>query len=132
MGSSYTKIMGPGRGGRILVVVDLSNRPHFESDIDFGETGEYVDDVEEGGGVVTKLSVEMLYHVFESIVSNGRMTVHFKYIKDDDSSASAAPNSAMNLAVACMEGFGACLGSCVAIDTRRRGGVSSSKGTLSV
>ena len=97
----------------VEVVMDVSNRPMIVSDVDLSGIEEKVED----------LSVEMIEHVFESLVVNSQMTVHFRMIK---------AGSIRNLALASAIAYGRALRCCVAIDPRRAGAVSSSKGTLSV
>ena len=97
----------------VEVVMDVSNRPMIVSDVDLSAEEEKVDD----------LSVEMIEHVFESLVVNSQMTVHFLTVKT---------GSVRELSLAAAEAWGTALKHCIAIDQRRAGKVSSSKGTLSV
>eukprot|EP00930_Biecheleria_cincta_P085199 TRINITY_DN74605_c0_g1_i1.p1 TRINITY_DN74605_c0_g1~~TRINITY_DN74605_c0_g1_i1.p1 ORF type:complete len:542 (-),score=111.70 TRINITY_DN74605_c0_g1_i1:48-1643(-) len=136
-------------GARVRAVLDLSNRPHFESDLPLDE--EYVGavdcaNVSPGGsqppakkaklesdqaapcdalcGAV--LSCEMLYHVFNSLTLEMRSTCHLELIKDE-----GAAGHTLDLALAAASAYGAALSRAIRVDPRRRGAVASSKGTLS-
>lgn len=103
---------------QVRCVMDLSNRPYFCSDLPFGALGdEKIEDV----------SVEMIQHFFESLVSSALITVH---ICQQPSSESAGA-SARDFVVAAVRSLGSALAQCAAVDQRRAGVVSSSKGTLS-
>lgn len=99
-------------------VMDISNRPFFRNDQPFELfTCEKIDDV----------SVEMIQHFFESLVSSALMTVHICHQPSSDR-AEASPR---DYVVAAVRSLGAALAQCAAVDPRRAGVVSSSKGTLS-
>lgn len=139
----------------VRAVLDLSNRPHFESDLPLDE--EYVGavdvvdktaDAEEprskqakteamGGDKLDEpapwdalcgavLSCEMLYHVFNSLTLEMRSTCHLEVIKDD-----CAVGHTLDLALAAARAYGAALSRAIRVDPRRGGAVASSKGTLS-
>ena len=125
-------------------VLDLSNRPHFESDLPFDE--EYVgaaaaggDGVPDGaaGGADTVpapwdsqcgaiLSTEMLFHVYNSLTLEMRSTCHLELRAD-----APTPGHTHGLALAAAAAYGAALSRAIRVDPRRRGAVASSKGTLS-
>lgn len=140
---------------RVRAVLDLSNRPHFESDLPLDE--EYVGAVDAakkspGGspppakkakladGDATAageaapcdalcggvLSCEMLYHVFNSLTLEMRSTCHLELIRDG-----GAAGHTLDLALAAASAYGAALSRAIRVDPRRRGAVASSKGTLS-
>jgi imidazoleglycerol-phosphate dehydratase len=100
----------------VEVVMDLSNRPCFTHNLDFG-----LDEM--CGGI----SMEMVEHVFDSFVMNGHMTVHVVQKKVDD-----AGLTTRDVVLATARAFGAALNKCIAVDPRRAGKTASSKGTLSV
>jgi len=115
----------------VEVTMDLSNRPYFEHNLH--ETlgrQEYVDDCGNDGKSSTDngdlLSCEMLEHCLDSLVMNGRMTVHIvqKEAKEESSVADVCLCTAM--------AFGRALRICSMVDQRRAGATASSKGTLSV
>jgi imidazoleglycerol-phosphate dehydratase len=113
----------------IEVTMDLSNRPCLVHNLGLEEDGqeEMVDD----------LSVEMLDHVLESLVSNGRITVHIVRTKkkdtDEQQGGIAVPNSSLkDRAMATAMAFGRAFKHCAMVDSRRAGLTASSKGTLSV
>ena len=99
----------------LRVVMDLSNRPHFEHNLDFG-------DIEMVGDV----SCEMVVHFLESLSTASRMTVH---VVQDNSNG--APTQPLELVRRVCSLWGECLNVCSSIDPRRAGSVTSSKGTLS-
>ena len=120
---------------QVRVVMDLSNRPSFESDIALDE--EYVggqrayDELAKAAGKGARcgvhLTCEMFHHVIESLTVEMRATVHVVAIKD-----TATPGHTMDLAVATVTAYGKALAECLRLDPRRAGKVASSKGTLSV
>ena len=126
--------VGANGGASVRAVLDLSNRPHFESDLPLDE--EYVGFVTEPpaegaaapwdalcGGI---LSCEMLFHVFESLVLETRATGHLELATD-----AGKEGHTLDLALAAASAFGAALSQAIRVDPRRRGAVASSKGTLS-
>lgn len=139
-----------GDGGAVVrCVMDLSNRPHFESNLPLDE--EYVGAADGAGGGVAGggegrvtggdadgsvapwdalcggvLSCEMLYHVFNSLTLEMRATCHLELRHDK-----AAAGHTADLALAAAEAYGAALSRALRVDPRRRGAVASSKGTLS-
>ena len=140
---------GEHGSARVRAVLDLSNRPHFCSDLSLdeefvgglaaeGTTGEPA-----GGGVGSGvapgeapapadvlcgnvLSCEMLFHVFDSLTLEMRSTCHLEALADPGS-----PGHTLELALAAAEAYGAALSRAIRIDPRRHGTVASSKGTLS-
>lgn len=99
---------------KVEVVMDLSNRPCLTHDLDLSlHDEEKVDDI----------SIEMIEHVFDSLVMNGQMTVHIVQVQ---------AGKAGELTTATARAFGKALGRCIAVDPRRAGATASSKGTLSV
>jgi len=99
-------------GAQVEVVMDLSNRPYLGNGLD-------IDGVDRVGD----LSVEMVDHLYLSMVFNAGMTVHIVKHAGEDGE---------ELAMASARAFGRCLKQCAAVDPRRAGQVASSKGTLSV
>ena len=94
--------------------MDLSNRPCLTHDLDLSlHDEEKVDDI----------SIEMIEHVFDSLVMNGQMTVHIVQLQ---------AGKAGELTTAAARAFGKALRRCIAVDPRRAGATASSKGTLSV
>jgi imidazoleglycerol-phosphate dehydratase len=137
---------------RVRCVLDLSNRPHFESDLPLDE--EYVGGdaafraaMERGGGggaaaaaaaagggsggaaVVCgrALTCEMLFHTFDSLVVESRSTAHVQLLHDG-----GGDGHTLDLAVAMARAIGAAFAECARVDPRRAGKVASSKGTLSL
>ena len=109
----------------VRAVLDLSNRPHVTSDLRFDE--EFLGDAAPGPGEVGRaLTSEMAAHALESLALEARCTLHLACVADD-----GLPGHTANLALAAFGAFGAALGEAVEVDPRRRGGVASSKGTLS-
>jgi imidazoleglycerol-phosphate dehydratase len=120
----------------VEVTMDLSNRPYMGHNLH--ETlgrQEYVVEEEEttnGSSSSTsssgsKLSCEMLEHVLDSLVMNGRMTVHIV------ETPKAGNGSSVKDTVMCTaKAFGQALRVCAMVDKRRAGQTASSKGTLSV
>mmetsp|Transcript_8684 Transcript_8684/g.20940 ORF Transcript_8684/g.20940 Transcript_8684/m.20940 type:complete len:444 (+) Transcript_8684:54-1385(+) len=102
-------------GALVEVVMDLSNRPHYESDLALNE--EWADG----------MSCEMIEHVFDSLATNSRSTVHVVCRARRQGSGASS-----ELAIATARAFGLALRQCAAIDPRRAGLTASSKGTLSV
>jgi imidazoleglycerol-phosphate dehydratase len=108
----------------VEVTMDLSNRPYMGHNLH--ETlgkAEYIDDdISETTG--SPLSCEMLEHVLDSLVMNGRMTVHIVEAK--------AGATIKESVLATAKAFGKALRVCAMVDQRRAGQTASSKGTLSV
>lgn len=134
---------GEHGGARVRAVLDLSNRPHFESDLPFDE--EYVGALAESASETTSvagspsespapcdalcgaiLSCEMLYHVFNSLTLEMRSTCHLELIKDE-----GATGHTLDLALAAASAYGSAFSRALRVDPRRGGTVASSKGTLS-
>jgi len=124
---------GSHGGARVRGVLDLSNRPHFESDLALDE--EFVGGVGEDGATEASpgdalcggvLSCEMLFHVFDSLTLEMRSTCHLEVVED-----AGAPGHTLDLALAAASAYGAALSRAIRVDLRRRGAVASSKGTLS-
>lgn len=107
----------------VEVTMDLSNRPYFGHNLHETLGREEYVDLEVNGGV--PLSCEMLEHVLDSLVMNGRMTVH---ILEEPKEGTSVKDSVMATARA----FGKALRVCAMVDKRRAGKTASSKGTLSV
>jgi len=122
----------------VEVTMDLSNRPYLGHDLhDVLAREEYVMDptsVKNGEGVTsgttttTHLSCEMFEHVLDSLVMNGRMTVHIAYTDP----VTATTPSVKDVVMATGRAFGKALRVCAMVDHRRAGQTASSKGTLSV
>lgn len=108
---------------KVEVTMDLSNRPCLRHNLDHSlGLQEYVDnDVESAS---CPLSCEMLEHVLDSLVMNGRMTVHIVEQK--------AGASVHDTVMCTAKAFGKALRICAMVDQRRAGQTASSKGTLSV
>ena len=141
--------LGAAGGAVVRAVLDLSNRPHFASDLPLDE--EYVGGVREWddeaagraeaaaaaaggeaeapapcdvcGGV---LSCEMLHHAFDSLTIEVRATLHLELQSDR-----GGDGHTRDVALAAAEAYGAALSRAIRVDPRRRGAVASSKGTLS-
>ena len=111
----------------VEVTMDLSNRPYLGHNLH--ETlgrEEYVDVVVSNGpGGTSQLSCEMLEHVLDSLVMNGRMTVHIVETAKEGASVK-------ELVMATARALGSALRVCAMVDNRRSGQTASSKGTLSV
>jgi len=105
----------------VTVVMDLSNRPCLTSNLSLEESEEEK---------IQDLSVEMVDHVFDSIVMNGQMTVH---IWESSSTEEGSISSGVEeLVLSAARAYGKALRLCIAVDPRRKGATASSKGTLSV
>lgn len=100
----------------VEVTMDLSNRPCLTHNL-------ALEDVDEE--MIGDLSVEMLDHVLDSLVVNGRMTVHVLF------SPGGGSSTLEDRAVATAAAFGKALKFCAMVDYRRKGITASSKGTLS-
>eukprot|EP00980_Cylindrotheca_fusiformis_P000661 scaffold160_cov136-Cylindrotheca_fusiformis.AAC.8 len=113
---------GEGKA-KVEVTMDLSNRPCLRHNLhDTLGVQEYVDD--DAQSTSCPLSCEMLEHVLDSLVMNGRMTVH---IVENE------PGASVHDTVMCTaKAFGKALRICSMVDQRRAGQTASSKGTLSV
>jgi len=98
---------------QIQVTMDLSNRPCLTHNLSLQQ--------EE---MVGDLSLEMLDHVLDSVVVNGRMTVHIVEV--------ASNNNLLDTVTATARALGQALKYCAMMDGRRAGATASSKGTLSV
>lgn len=109
-------------GGAVEVTMDLSNRPCLTHNLALTE--------HESEEKVGDLSVEMLDHVLDSLVVNGRMTVHV--VLQDSATNGESKVSLMDKAMATAAAFGKALKYCAMVDHRRAGQTASSKGTLSV
>ena len=72
---------------------------------------------------VGDVSAEMVIHALDSLCTSARMTVHVRQL---------AGGSCTELVAATARALGLTLRQCAAIDPRRAGSVTSSKGTLSV
>ena len=123
LGQAINRSLGDKKGcnrmwsetvGGIRCTLDLSNRPYFEGDTQWNGDGIVVDAAIGSSDV----SEEMVQHFFESLVTNGMMTCHIE-------------GQAANSAESAIKAFGTCFAFCKAVDERRGGKVSSSKGTLS-
>lgn len=112
---------GDGSDQFVEVTMDLSNRPCLTHNL-------ALEDAEEE--MIEDLSVEMLDHVLDSLVVNGRMTVHIVLSPASSNSNSSA--ALKNRAMATAAAFGKALKFCAMVDHRRAGTTASSKGTLSV
>jgi imidazoleglycerol-phosphate dehydratase len=108
---------------KVQVTMDLSNRPCWDHDFHgLWETQEYIDPETLTLGK-SPLSCEMMEHVFESLITNSRMTVHFRCLENGSSLSETMLCAAM--------AFGKALRVCAMVDARRAGKTASSKGTLS-
>jgi imidazoleglycerol-phosphate dehydratase len=117
----------------VEVTMDLSNRPCLRHNLDAVlEQAEYVDATDEenntNGKKKNRLSCEMFVHVLDSLVMNGRMTVHIVNRTTDTKSENSVAETVNCTAMA----FGRALKICAMVDCRRAGQTASSKGTLSV
>ncbi|KAL3912711.1 MAG: hypothetical protein SGARI_001016 [Bacillariaceae sp.] len=117
----------------VEVTMDLSNRPCFVHNLHetLGKQ-EYVEekaDDEEFAGQAL-LTCEMLEHCLDSLVMNGRMTVHVVESENDSKESGSVTVAEVVLCTA--KAFGRALRVCSMIDQRRHGATASSKGTLSV
>jgi imidazoleglycerol-phosphate dehydratase len=109
---------------QVEVTMDLSNRPCLRHNLEHTlEQAEYVD-ASDTTTTSSKLSCEMLEHILDSLVMNGRMTVHIVVL---------AQGATVEETVLCTAmAFGKALRVCSMVDCRRGGQTASSKGTLSV
>ena len=131
---------GAHGGSRVRAVLDLSNRPHFESNLPLDEENvgavEYeFDGVQPADGDAPSpwdalcgnvLSCEMLFHVYNSLTLEMRSSCHLELIED-----SGATGHTLDLALAAANAYGAAVSRAIRVDPRRQGKVASSKGTLS-
>jgi imidazoleglycerol-phosphate dehydratase len=103
----------------VEVTMDLSNRPYLGHDLHetLGRNEEVVD----------RMSCEMMEHMLDSLVMNGRMTVHIVERTPDGTHATVKDTM-----LATAQAFGEALRVCAMVDQRRAGQTASSKGTLSV
>jgi imidazoleglycerol-phosphate dehydratase len=120
-------------GSLVEVTMDLSNRPCLRHNLDAVlEQAEYVDGTGEekttNGMKKNRMSCEMFVHVLDSLVMNGRMTVHIVNRTTDTKSE----NSVTEAVKCTAKAFGRALHICAMVDCRRAGQTASSKGTLSV
>eukprot|EP00526_Cylindrotheca_closterium_P011063 CAMPEP_0113630498 /NCGR_PEP_ID=MMETSP0017_2-20120614/15847_1 /TAXON_ID=2856 /ORGANISM="Cylindrotheca closterium" /LENGTH=414 /DNA_ID=CAMNT_0000540967 /DNA_START=8 /DNA_END=1252 /DNA_ORIENTATION=+ /assembly_acc=CAM_ASM_000147 len=108
---------------KVEVTMDLSNRPCLRHNLhDSLGLQEYVD--VDAASSSCPLSCEMMEHVLDSLVMNGRMTVHV---------VEKQPGATLQDTVMCTaRAFGKALRVCSMVDQRRAGQTASSKGTLSV
>lgn len=116
---------------RVVVALDLSNRPHFECYLDLDEEflgGEALRaEALRGGSRSAALSCEMLLHSLLSLSLETRATVHVLQVE-----RGTQLGFTWDLALATARALGRALGFCARVDPRRAGAVASSKGTLSV
>jgi imidazoleglycerol-phosphate dehydratase len=133
---------GAHGGARVRAVLDLSNRPHFESDLPLDEeyvgaaAAEVAIDPNPSGTVGSPspwdtlcgavLSCEMLYHILNSLTLEMRSTCHLELVED-----TGATGHTLDLALAAASAYGAAFSRAIRVDPRRGGTVASSKGTLS-
>jgi imidazoleglycerol-phosphate dehydratase len=108
---------------KVEVTMDLSNRPCFRHNLQESlGLQEYVD--MDAASSSCPLSCEMMEHVLDSLVMNGRMTVHV---------VEKQPGATLQDTFMCTaRAFGKALRVCAMVDQRRAGQTASSKGTLSV
>lgn len=101
----------------VEVTMDLSNRPYLGHNLHatLGRE-EFVDG----------MSCEMIEHMLDSLVMNGRMTVHVVELQAGDATV------VKDTILATAEALGQALRVCAMVDQRRAGQTASSKGTLSV
>ena len=142
MGCAEGESDAHGGAARVRAVIDLSNRPHFTSDLPLDEEfvgGPTAADAAAGDAATAEatpapcdalcgalLSCEMLHHVFESLTLETRATCHLETRADGGAAGHTLP-----LALAAAEAYGAALSRAIRLDPRRGGAVASSKGTLS-
>ena len=122
LGEAIDRALGPRKGIRrwgsalcpldealARAVIDISSRPHAE--IELGLTREKIGD----------LSCEMIPHVFASLASTARITLHVDVLKgkNDHHKAEAA-----------FKALGVALREAVALDAGNAGAVPSTKGVL--
>lgn len=111
----------------VEVTMDLSNRPCMTHNLAL-----HLAEEEKMGD----LSVEMFDHVLDSLVVNGRMTVHIVYSEEstngEGENGKSSSSSLKDRAMATAAAFGKALKYCAMVDSRRAGQTASSKGTLSV
>ncbi len=102
-------------GAIVEVTMDLSNRPYMGHNLHatLGKE-EFVDG----------MSCEMIEHMLDSLVMNGRMTVH---IVEEQAGATVR-----DTILATAQALGQAMHVCAMVDQRRAGQTASSKGTLSV
>lgn len=116
-------------GNKVEVTMDLSNRPYLGHNLhDTLGLAEYIDPETNSGEC--PLTCEMFEHVLDSLVMNGRMTVHI--VESSSTPTDSPPPSVRNTVMATAKAFGAALRVCSMVDQRRAGQTASSKGTLSV
>ncbi len=127
----------------VEVTMDLSNRPCLVHNLqetlgrqEYIDVSDFEDEV--GSSVTwntnrngashcgTLLSCEMFDHCLDSLVMNGRMTVHIVVSTANDNASVA------DVALCTAKAFGRALRVCSMVDQRRAGTTASSKGTLSV
>lgn len=108
---------------KVEVTMDLSNRPCLRHNLhDSLGIQECVDS--DATSSRCPLSCEMMEHVLDSLVMNGRMTVHV---------VEKQPGATLQETIMCTaKAFGKALRVCAMVDQRRAGQTASSKGTLSV
>lgn len=105
----------------VEVVVDLSNRPHLEWHLPF--YSEFMGDEEE-------MASEMIEHVFQSLATSARLTLHVyrNLPRQSENGRHRRPDIAV--ATSAAKAFGLALRRAMVLDPRRCGKVASSKGTL--
>jgi imidazoleglycerol-phosphate dehydratase len=117
----------------VEVTMDLSNRPCFVHNLhDTLARQEYIESIEASSTTTTTtlLTCEMFEHCLDSLVMNGRMTVHV--VVNNDGSNNNGETSVMDVAIGTAKAFGRAFRVCAMVDPRRAGTTASSKGTLSV
>ncbi|KAJ1461357.1 Imidazoleglycerol-phosphate dehydratase-domain-containing protein [Pelagophyceae sp. CCMP2097] len=114
-----TVLLGSASGARVDVVVDLSNRPHCEWQVPIQDEWLWPE--------TREFASEMLQHLFNSVATAGRMTLH---VRLDHAGAPRAAVDSGRVAVAAAQAFGEALKMAAKIDPRRAGTVASSKGAL--
>merc|ERR1712181_60140 len=122
---------GADGGARVRAVLDLSNRPHFESNLPLDEEFVGAAEVRTNGAAESQapcdalcgalLSCEMLYHVFNSLTLEMRSTCHLELVQD-----TGATGHTLELAIAAASAYGAALSRAIRVDPRRGGTVASS------
>lgn len=112
--------------GGVEVVIDLSNRPHLAWDL--GLSQEFLDEEK-------VMASEMIEHIFASLVTSARLTLHVhSAIRQGPYNGALSRKyqqvSDRSLAIASAKAFGVALRQAIVLDPRRRGAVASSKGSL--
>jgi len=126
--------MGNAEAGEVSVVVDLSGRPHLEWHPGIELPDEWMDDDK-------TMAAEMVEHVFHSIATHAKLTLHVHPTTGLDAAffrrafrkpppGGERQKTSRLVANDIAAAFGRALKAAVDIDQRRKGKVASSKGAL--